>query len=149
MVKKATLLIIALILLDQLSKFWARFYLKPLKNLDFIPRILEFRYAENTGVAFSYLSSHPVFLMILISLINVILLYLFLKEKETALFFILIFSGAISNLIDRYFFGFVTDFINPTFMNFAIFNLADVFLNLGLYLYIFELLFSKEKKHSP
>jgi lipoprotein signal peptidase len=57
-------------------------------------------------------------------------------------FLIFIFAGAFSNLLDRYIFGFVTDFINPTFMDFAIFNLADVSLNIGLAFYILDTIFS-------
>ena len=140
--KISSILILFLVLVDQLSKFWAREYLKPAIRADFIPSLLEFKYAENTGMAFSFLASQPFILTILISIINLGLLFYFLKEAQPPLFLIFIFAGAFSNLLDRYFFGFVTDFINPTFMNFAIFNLADVFLNLGLAFYILDTIFS-------
>lgn len=140
--KISSILILALVLLDQLSKFWAREYLKPIIRTDFIPSFLEFKYAENTGMAFSFLASQPFILTILISIINLGLLFYFLKEVQPPLFLIFIFAGAFSNLLDRYFFGFVTDFINPTFINFAIFNLADVFLNIGLAFYILDTIFS-------
>lgn len=143
--KISVIFLLVLISLDQLSKFWARNYLKPLSVKDFIPKFLEFKYAENTGMAFSYLANHPLILTILISIISIILLILLFRSEKTDLFLIFITAGAISNLLDRYFFGFVTDFINPVFINFAIFNLADVFLNIGLYIYIFELFFNKEK----
>jgi len=140
--KISSILISFLVLIDQLSKFWAREYLKPAIRTDFIPSLLEFKYAENTGMAFSFLASEPLILTILISIINVGLLFYFLKEAQPPLFLIFIFAGAFSNLLDRYLFGFVTDFINPIFMNFAIFNLADVFLNIGLAFYLLDTIFS-------
>lgn len=140
--KISSILILFLVLVDQLSKFWAREYLKPAIRTDFIPSFLEFKYAENTGMAFSFLASEPFILTILISIINLGLLFYFLKEAQPPLFLIFIFAGAFSNLLDRYLFGFVTDFINPIFMNFAIFNLADVFLNIGLFFYILDTVFS-------
>jgi len=140
--KISSILILFLVLVDQLSKFWAREYLKPAIRTDFIPSFLEFKYAENTGMAFSFLASEPFILTILISIINLGLLFYFLKEAQLPLFLVFIFAGAFSNLLDRYFFGFVTDFINPIFMNFAIFNLADVFLNIGLAFYILDIIFT-------
>ena len=140
--KISSILILFLVLIDQLSKLWARESLKPIIRADFIPSFLEFKYAENTGMAFSFLASHPLILTILISIINLGILFYFLKEAQPPLFLIFIFAGAFSNLLDRYIFGFVTDFINPIFMNFAIFNLADVFLNLGLAFYILDTIFS-------
>ena len=140
--KISSILILFLVLIDQLSKFWAREYLKPTIRLDLIPSFLEFKYAENTGMAFSFLASQPFILTILISIINLGLLFYFIKEAQPPLFLIFIFAGAFSNLLDRYLFGFVTDFINPTFINFAIFNLADVFLNIGLAFYILDTIFS-------
>lgn len=140
--KISSILILFLVLVDQLSKFWARDYLKPIIRTDFIPSFLEFKYAENTGMAFSFLASEPFILTILISIINLGLLFYFLKEAQPPLFLIFIFAGAFSNLLDRYLFGFVTDFINPTFMDFAIFNLADVSLNIGLAFYILDTIFS-------
>lgn len=140
--KISCILILFLVLIDQLSKFWAREYLKPAIRADFIPSFLEFKYAENTGMAFSFLASQPFILTILISIINLGLLFYFLKEAQPPVFLIFIFAGAFSNLLDRYLFGFVTDFLNPIFMNFAIFNLADVFLNLGLAFYILDTIFS-------
>ena len=141
----ALLIGLLLIALDQLSKFWARDYLAPKISLDFIKNILEFRYAENTGVAFSFLASYPQVLIIIISSINIAIFYFLYKQKQIPLHWVLIFSGSMSNLLDRYLFGFVTDFINPTFVNFAIFNLADVFLNIGLYIYLFQCFFMQDE----
>ncbi len=129
--------ILFLIALDQITKFWARLYLAPKVYQIFIPGFLEFRYAENTGVAFSFLESYPQILLIAISIINIAILVFLFRKTKIEIYWIFIFAGAFSNLLDRYLMGFVTDFINPTFMNFAVFNVADVFLNIGLYIYLY------------
>lgn len=61
-------------------------------------------------------------------------------------------SGAIGNLIDRIFLGYVIDFINPTFVNFAVFNIADCAVTLGtisLMAYLLFDIFKKESKDEP
>ena len=63
-----------------------------------------------------------------------------------------IVSGAIGNLIDRIFLGYVIDFINPTFVNFAVFNIADCAVTLGtisLMAYLLFDIFKKENKDEP
>ena len=91
---------------------------------------------HNTGAAFSMLSGKQTFLIILTSILLMFLsvLYYFSKPKnilfEISLSFII--SGAIGNLIDRILFGYVRDFIDLEFMNFAIFNIADCALTLGM-----------------
>ena len=58
-----------------------------------------------------------------------------------------IIGGAIGNLIDRILYGYVIDFLRPTFIRFAVFNVADIFVTCGAILFIFILLvFPKEKK---
>ena len=52
-----------------------------------------------------------------------------------------IIAGAIGNLVDRLFYGYVIDFLRPTFINFAVFNIADIFVTCGAVLFIVILLF--------
>ena len=88
-------------------------------------------------MAFSILADRPVLMTVLTTLITVVLIVytLTLYKQETnswiRLSFALLIGGALSNLLDRYTLGFVVDYINPLFVDFAIFNLADVALNIG------------------
>ena len=104
---------------------------------------MELRYAENTGIAFSMFTQTPLLLTGLISLINIGLILHITYEKQYNLSFCLIISGAISNLLDRFLVGYVTDMINFTFINFAVFNLADVFINIGVYALVWNMVFRK------
>lgn len=129
----------AVLCIDQGAKLWARGLTAP---LPLIPGILQARHTENTGVAFSLLSSMPR----LTGLLTVVLLIaaaLLLRgragEPIGRTGAALAFGGAIGNLIDRLLHGSVTDWIEPLFMRFAVFNIADAALVIGIALVIYSL----------
>lgn len=147
-------MIAAIVAFDQLTKYLAKSALYPDKSVDFIKGFVEFRYVENTGVAFSLFSGGRWIFIVLTAVVAVcILAYMFTKaQKNLWLFWSLgvIVSGAVGNLIDRIFLGYVIDFINPTFVDFAVFNIADCAVTLGtvsLVVYLVFDIFKKEKKH--
>ena len=129
---------------DQISKVIVRKQLMFSGQRPFIPRILAFRYAENTGAAFSFLAEYPYLLTLATAaLIGLVCLWLYLDKKMNAccaLGLSLIAGGGVGNLIDRVFFGYVTDFIEVLFMRFAIFNLADCAICIGAFLCMISLL---------
>ena len=100
--------------------------------MEVLPGILEFHYAENTGIAFSLFNEMPMLLTLLNSLIILGLIAWVIKNKKLDLGFALIIAGGVGNLIDRFFYGYVVDFINPLFVDFAVFNVSDIALNLGV-----------------
>lgn len=128
-------MIVLIVAFDQITKYFAKSALYPDKAKDFIKGFVEFRYVENTGVAFSMLSGGRWIFILLTAIVAVgILVYMFTKaQKNLWLYWSLgvIVSGAVGNLIDRIFLGYVIDFINPTFVNFAVFNIADCAVTLG------------------
>ena len=117
---------------DRLTKLWAIASLKEQAPMEVIPGILEFHYAENTGIAFSMFHDMPMLLTVLNSLIILGLVVWVIKNKKLDLGFALIIAGGLGNLIDRFFYGYVVDFINPLFIDFAVFNVSDIALNLGV-----------------
>ena len=129
------ILIIAIIALDQITKHFARSYLYPDKARNFISGFVEFRYAENTGMAFSMFSgARWIFVAITVVVSIACIFYMFKKcQKDLWLYWTLavLVSGALGNLIDRALYGYVVDFINPVFVDFAIFNIADCAVTLG------------------
>ena len=146
-------MIIMIIAFDQITKYIAKSTLYPDKAINFIDGFLEFRYAENTGVAFSMFSGGRWVFIILTSAVAIgMLVYMFTRaQKNLWLYWSLgvIVAGAIGNLIDRIFLGYVIDFINPTFVRFAVFNIADCAVTLGtvsLVAYLIFDIFKKEKK---
>ena len=117
---------------DRLTKLWAIASLKEQAPMEVLPGILEFHYAENTGIAFSLFNEMPMLLTLLNSLIILGLIAWVIKNKKLDLGFALIIAGGVCNLIDRFFYGYVVDFINPLFVDFAVFNVSDIALNLGV-----------------
>lgn len=115
--------------LDRVSKLWAQSALTG-GSLEIWPGVLALTYAENTGMAFSLFSGYPRVLAVL-SLVLVIAVLLAMRSMlpRSALTCALqgmLLGGGAGNAIDRFFYGFVIDFIEPRFMRFAIFNVADV-----------------------
>ena len=117
---------------DRLTKLLAIASLKEQAPMEVLPGILEFHYAENTGIAFSLFNEMPMLLTLLNSLIILGLIAWVIKNKKLDLGFALIIAGGVGNLIDRFFYGYVVDFINPLFVDFAVFNVSDIALNLGV-----------------
>lgn len=136
------------VLLDRLSKLWAIHSLQwmPGGRMDIIPRFLEFHYVENKGAAFSLFWGKTWF-FILVSIVVIALLTFYLiryRSQESIWLRIAIASilgGAIGNLIDRILYGYVVDMINPLFVQFAVFNVADIFVTCGTILFVFLLIF--------
>lgn len=149
-----SVMIILIVAFDQITKYIAKTNLSDTKAVGFIPKIAQFRYAENTGMAFSMLSgARWVFIVLTILVCTLILVYLFSgKCKNLWVYWSIavVVSGGIGNLIDRICFGYVVDFIEPVFMNFAIFNIADCAVTCGAVVLIGYLLldlFKKEKNN--
>lgn len=116
------------------------------KNIVLIKNVLSFKYSENTGAAFSMFSNSTLFLIIvsILMIIAIILFKTLVKHKKHFLFTIaypLILGGALGNLFDRIFLGFVRDFVSLDIINFAIFNLADSALCIGFVLLAIYMVF--------
>ncbi len=136
-----------LVLLDRLSKVWAEEFLRDNGPVVLIDRVLEFRYAQNTGIAFGLFQGLGVVFIVLTVLLSVILVLLIYKLPSGKhylplnIIFTLILGGALGNLWDRVFQSYVTDFIYIRLINFPIFNVADICVSLGIVALLFYLLF--------
>lgn len=128
---------------DQAGKYLARHNLLPEQVQTVIPGVLNWRLMYNTGAAFSSLAGHTGLLTVVSSLVSGALIFYSLsviqkasRLKVLALAFLL--AGATGNLVDRVLFGKVTDFIDLLLLpgDFPIFNLADIWINLAVVLFI-------------
>ena len=112
-----------------------------------IPGVLGLRYAENRGIAFSLLSGMP-WVLGLVSLVIIAAVFFFLRGKKlramTLAGLMMMLGGAAGNMLDRFIHGFVPDMIEVLFVQFAVFNVADMFLCIGCGLVILQLLFGRE-----
>ena len=147
--------VIALIGIDQLTKVLAETYLLGGPSVTIIKNIVEFKFSYNTGAAFSMFDEFPIFPLI-ISILGAILILYFFKEvsfKKRPLYtisLIMIYSGTWGNLIDRFLMVInqkegVVDFINFLFVDFAIFNFADICLTVGMVLMCVYIFFYEPK----
>lgn len=137
----------AVVLLDQLTKLWASATFVGASTAA-IPGVVNFCYVENTGAAFSMFSNGTLWLTIFSLLMAGILIFaIYRYKKQTTrplrIFLAMIAGGAIGNLIDRVFAGYVVDFIEFAFMEFAVFNVADIFVTLGAIFLVIYVLFMK------
>lgn len=144
-----TIMIILIVAFDQITKYFASLKLADGSVAKFIPGVVQFKYAENTGMAFSMLSgARWVFIALTVVVCVGVFYYLFSNRcKSLWLYWSLgvILSGGIGNLIDRIRFGYVVDFIEPIFVNFAIFNIADCAVTCGAVVLVGYLLYDAFK----
>lgn len=142
------------VVLDQVVKAYIRSALALGETMPFLPGILRLTHVENTGAAFSMLSGGWArWLLVALSLAAVIVGVIVILKKvfphpfaQWSLTAIL--SGAAGNLIDRVWLGKVTDMFQTEFMNFAVFNVADIFVVCGgIALCIYVLLHWKDEQH--
>ena len=130
----ALLLAVAVVALDRATKHWAmRTLAQPVVALE---GVLRWRYCENTGAAFSALSGSGTVVLVLSAILLVVLAaYLLFRPRipwGAQLCLWAVVAGGASNLFDRSAWGFVVDFIEPLFVSFAVFNVADCFIVLGV-----------------
>ena len=136
------LISILIILSDQFTKNIINVNHKSLINNDLI--FFSIDYVKNYGAAFNMLSGSRVFLSTVSIIIALILIYFILYKKNLSnldlLSYSFILGGTVGNGIDRVLKGYVIDFINLNFINFPVFNIADISINIGLIFIIFGLI---------
>lgn len=127
---------VMLILLDQLSKQWIVNHI-PLNAIrKCVPGIFSLTYLRNYGAAFSILQNQQWFFTVITLAVVGAACYYFIKNINGNFWFLfgllLIISGGIGNFIDRLRLGYVIDMVHLDFINFAIFNMADSYLTVGV-----------------
>jgi len=132
------LIVILGLVIDRATKIWA---LKSLTNVDeivVINNIFSFSYLENRGAAFGIFQNRVLPLAIVTSLVSIAMIYYLIKYKPKSkvlrMSLALIIGGAIGNLLDRYIYKFVVDFIMFHYKDvyyFPTFNFADMMVVVG------------------
>jgi signal peptidase II len=125
---------------DLASKHWARTTLTPGQSTPFIPGFLKLSLVTNTGAAFSLGSGHAILMTVIAAAVTIALIVWVLKEEKKAIasrglinigagFLV---GGALGNLSDRFLRGKVTDFLEFDFIQFPVFNVADICIDVGV-----------------
>lgn len=148
------MLILSLVLMvlgvaaDQVVKYIVVENLKPDGVFTVIPGLLDFVYVENRGAAFGVLEGFTTVLTVVTAICIVAVLALMVFYQKHSFFSraaaILIVSGGIGNLVDRFLQGYVVDYIDVSFFP-PVFNLADCFVVIGVIFFLIHFLFFMEK----
>ncbi len=140
--------VLAVVLLDWISKYIAVAYLKPISSIPIIKDVLHLTYVENRGAAFGMLQNQRWIFMVISTIVIAVLIFVIVKFGKrlhplmmTGISFAL--GGGIGNMIDRTLYGYVVDFIDFTLIDFAVFNLADSFVCVGVGLMVLDILLGK------
>ncbi len=128
---------------DLISKALVDHFMALYQQFNVIPYLFDFQYVHNTGAAFSFLADWEysrIFFIILTFLAVAAFLYVLIRYGKNSKFLsvtmALIIGGALGNLYDRMVYHYVRDFIRFAFWeNFAVFNLADSALTIGVVMF--------------
>lgn len=149
---KHLLLFIVLIAIDQLTKYWVRTDLAHREPIVLIKDVLSLQFLKNTGAVWGLMSGKTTFLSIFTVVVLVFIIYFYLKiptgRKYNVLKIIVVFitAGAVGNLIDRIFLGYVVDFIYFELINFPLFNFADCCLTVSsILLFLLAIFYYKDE----
>ena len=142
-------------LADRISKLYILSILENFGNVNInINSYINFVLVWNSGIAFGLLSFDQSeiynLITIFIIFINLLIVYLIIKLKDIrAYFFLIVLGGSLGNLFDRIYYSAVLDFIDISFKNFHwfIFNVADIFISIGIICLIFAELLIYKRNH--
>ena len=134
-----------IILSDQFTK-----HIIDINHTSFINKdllLFSIDYVKNYGAAFNILNGNRIFLSTISTIITLLLIYFILYKKHLSnldlLSYSFILAGTIGNGIDRITNGYVIDFINLNFIDFPVFNIADISINIGLIFILYGLIKNK------
>ena len=137
---------IFIVLIDQFTKYLISYNNKLFINKDFLLFKLDF--VKNYGAAFNIFSGSRIFLSLISIIFSILLIYLILKKNNLNQFDLFAYSfilgGTIGNGIDRIIKGFVIDFINLNIINFPVFNIADISINVGFIFLLYRIFKNKQ-----
>jgi signal peptidase II len=141
MKKKRIFWLVALlgIIVDQITKYLiVQNFAEIGDTLAILPNIFHFTYVINTGAAFSFFRGQVEILRWISLIVSLILIVFVWYTPKLSLIeqlgYGFILAGAVGNGIDRFLFGYVVDFLDFRLINFPVFNLADVAINIGVIL---------------
>lgn len=142
------IIIVVGLVLDRITKLWSKDALQDKNDIVVIKDFFGFTYTENRGAAFSIFQNKVFFLAVITSIVILVMIYYLIKLRKDSILvrlsLSLIIGGAIGNLIDRIYYGYVVDFIMFHYKDvytFPIFNIADIMVVIGtglLALYIIK-----------
>ncbi|MDA1352893.1 MAG: signal peptidase II [bacterium] len=148
--KRFTAALLFGVLVDQITKQIALHNLSMFKPFAIIPHIFEFQLVKNFGAAYGIFQNQRFFLLMVsvaVILFCIIFQRVFEGNRARRLGVLFLLIGAIGNLIDRLYFGYVIDFINIQI--FPVFNIADMAIDVGVGCFIYDVYLDWKHNQKP
>ncbi|KRL41451.1 MAG: signal peptidase II [Liquorilactobacillus nagelii] len=137
------LLMAAVVLLDQLVKFYVTHNIPLNTSVNVISHVLALAHIRNYGAAWNILTGQQLFFFVITIAALVVLGYLFKKNWSNWLYALgisLMIGGTLGNFVDRLRIGYVVDMFELKFINFPVFNVADAALSVGVVILLIAIL---------
>ena len=139
------IIIAVLVGIDQLTKYFTVVYVKPVGSISVIDGFFRLTYVENRGAALGMFQNQRWFFIGMTALLILAACVLLVKYKHhtwaSYTCAILIIGGGIGNLIDRVRLNYVVDFIYFSLIDFPVFNVADIYVTVSMFLLLILVLF--------
>lgn len=143
--------IVGLIVIDQWVKYWTVTTLTLHEQKQWIPNLINFYYLRNYGAAYSLFQNQQWFFILVTLVIIPLAIWYFIKHINGSLWLLgslsLVIAGGIGNFIDRIRLGYVVDMFHLDFIDFPVFNVADICLTVGVAI-LFICIMKEEKNGS-
>lgn len=148
-ISKILLFTVIVAFFSLLSFFLRNILVEKFNGIDLF--LIKIDFIKNYGAAFSLFHTHTSFLItVSISILFILLMYIYetIERFKTPdlLFYSLLTSGIICNLTERLTDGYVTDYIRLNFIVFPIFNISDLFICIGAFALVCNILFNNEQR---
>lgn len=144
------IVVVVLLCADQGTKWLIQQMLRPGESHSFLPYVAQLTYVQNTGVAFGAFAGKVNMITIVSALLMIALVaFIVIKCPRSHMIWLsiaAIVAGGIGNMVDRIRLNYVVDFIDLLFMNFPVFNVADMWVVGGTILLVIYILFFEEKQ---
>jgi len=131
---------------DQLTKYLTVTHIPLYGKAPLLPGVVQLTYVQNTGAAWSILSGQQWLFVLIFLVLTALLLWEYFKKplpftRLERWLLAAVYGGGLGNMIDRVRLGYVVDMIETQFMQFPVFNVADIFISCGCVLLIVHLIF--------
>lgn len=144
------ILSILFVIADQVVKMWIVNNFSLHDGMELIKGLVSILYVRNTGAAWGMFEGKMIFFYLITAVAVGTLLYLMFKEKGKSKLLLtaysLILAGAVGNFIDRIRLGYVVDMFKFEFIDFPIFNVADICLTIGVIFLFYYVIFKEQSK---
>lgn len=139
-----------IVVADQVTKYLTVASIPLYQDVPFLPGVLNLTYVQNTGAAFSSFEGQQWLFAVIFLVFTGLIFWEYYKKPMGFLPFerwciAAVYGGGLGNMIDRVRMGYVVDMIETSFMDFPVFNVADIFITCGCILMMAHLIFCNKE----